>query len=237
MTDLRYDGPFWDRYFQDYDALDEVPPYQGLQDRVAELAAPRAGVRVLDAGAGTGNLVVRMVRRGAKVVAIDANGWGLARVRKKAPAAACARATLEGNLPFADRTFDAVATVNVLYTLSDERRDTCLAEIKRVLVPGGRAVVATPTVAGRPLSMYAEMLRGWRAREGSVGAAIRMARFLPKSLRLLRHHREIARRGTGGPYRFLTRDELESSLAKVGLRVEGCEEGYARQVWIAWAKA
>jgi SAM-dependent methyltransferase len=237
VTDLRYDGPFWDRYFQDYDALDEVPPYQGLQDRVAELAAPKAGARVLDAGAGTGNLVVRLVRRGAKVVAIDANAWGLRRIGKKAPAAPCARATLEGSLPLRDAAFDAVATVNVLYTLSDAGREKCLAEIRRVLRPGGRAVIATPTVAGRPLRMYAEMLGAWRRREGALGAAVRMARFLPASLRLLGHHREIARRGTGGPYKFLSRAELESALSRAGFSVEGCEEGYARQVWIAWAKA
>ena len=90
---------------------------------------------ILDLGCGDGQLTERLAASGACVVGVDispemveaARGRGIEAVE------ACAE-----SLPFADRSFDAVFSNAVLHWIRDQ--DAMMAEVRRVLKPGGRFV-------------------------------------------------------------------------------------------------
>lgn len=227
---MGYDEAFWERYFHHYDALDGAPPYRDLQDRVAVLAAPVAGLDVLDAGCGTGNLVPRLEARGARVVALDANRAGLRAARRKVAGLAVVHATLESGLPFADAAFDAVASVNVLYTLSPPGRARFLAEARRVLRPGGGLVVASPRPGWKPLAIYRDAVHRWLGDLGLVGGAARILRFAPPTAAIFYYNAQIQRLDAGRAYSFLGPDELATELRAAGLAPEPAERAYADQV-------
>ena len=107
--------------------------------------AVRAGMRVLDLAGGTGDLARLFADRvgpGGIVVLTDINGAMLAAGRDKlldggvaVPAVQCAAATL----PFPDRAFDGVSIAFGLRNVTHKER--ALAEMRRVLKPGGVAAV------------------------------------------------------------------------------------------------
>jgi ubiquinone/menaquinone biosynthesis C-methylase UbiE len=113
--------------------------------RVVELAALRPGLRVLDVACGTGlvaRLAAEAVGVNGRVAALDLNPAMLA-VATELPAIEGAPiAWIEGDarsLPFAEASFDVVCCQLGLQFFPD--REGALREMKRVLVPGGRAVV------------------------------------------------------------------------------------------------
>lgn len=98
---------------------------------------------VLDVACGPGTLAVAVARDAARVVGLDATGAMLDRARRRADAASLHKVSfVEGdaeNLPFDDGTFDAVVNRASLHHFLDPGR--AIAEMARVLKPGGRAVI------------------------------------------------------------------------------------------------
>jgi SAM-dependent methyltransferase len=121
--------------------------------RVVELAALRPGMRVLDVACGTG-LVARLASErvgvDGRVSALDVNP-GMLAVASELPAVeGAAIEWVEGNaqaLPFPVASFDAVCCQLGLQFFPD--RAAALREMKRVLVPGGRAVAMVWREIGR----------------------------------------------------------------------------------------
>ncbi|MGH3441150.1 MAG: class I SAM-dependent methyltransferase [Nitriliruptorales bacterium] len=104
-----------------------------------EAIAAAAPGRLLDVGAGTGAFAERLGRElGVEVVAVDVapRMVELAQVRGVAAHVADVQ-----DLPFADEAFDCVAALWVLHHVPD--LDRGLAEVARVLRPGGLLVAAT----------------------------------------------------------------------------------------------
>jgi SAM-dependent methyltransferase len=111
------------------------------------------GLRVLDLGCGAGRHAFEAYRRGGHVVAFDRSASDLGGVtamfaamaaEKEAPAAARAGA-VRGDalkLPFADATFDRVIAAEILEHLPEDT--AAIAEVARVLRPGGLAAVTVP---------------------------------------------------------------------------------------------
>ena len=113
----------------------------------------RPGDRVLDMGCGAGRHAFEAYRRGADVVALDHDVEELAgvgalleamRAEGEAPATATA-STRHGDalaLPFDDDAFDRVVASEVLEHLPDDV--SAIAELVRVLRPGGTLAVSVP---------------------------------------------------------------------------------------------
>jgi len=124
----------WDRAAGDYEALLGRATRQFV-DPLLDLAAVGAGTAVLDAGCGPGDLAIAAARRGATVVAADLSARMLERLRERAPEIATLH--VDGTaLPLGDGAVDAVVAGFLLNHVDDAR--ATLAELRRVLRPGGR---------------------------------------------------------------------------------------------------
>jgi len=99
------------------------------------------GERLLDLGAGLGRHAFEAARRGARVVAADYDEVSLKEVRGalEGGATTCADARA---LPFPDAAFDRVVAAEVLEHVDDDA--AALAEVARVLRPGGTVAVTVP---------------------------------------------------------------------------------------------
>jgi 2-polyprenyl-3-methyl-5-hydroxy-6-metoxy-1,4-benzoquinol methylase len=118
-------------------------PLQALEGPIVRAALGDVrGQAVLDLGCGTGRHSLWMADAGATVTAIDFSEGMLAEARRK-PGADSVRwlaHDLHQSLPFADATFDQVVSGLVLEHLRE--LGGIFAEARRVLKPGGRAVVS-----------------------------------------------------------------------------------------------
>lgn len=140
--------------FNDTDYLDHEP---WVRSAFAQLGDVR-GRRVLDLGCGHGMASVVLARRGARVTACDLSPGYIAEARRRARANETAIHFTTNDaqqLPFADRSFDAVWGHAILHHLD---MTTAAREIRRVLQPGGIAVFSEPW-NGNPLLRLA---RRWR---------------------------------------------------------------------------
>jgi SAM-dependent methyltransferase len=105
------------------------------------LAGDVAGRRILDAGCGSGPLFAALRDRGAVVTGIDKSAGMLELARRRLGDDADLRvAELGSLLPFPDGTFDDVTASLVLHYLEDW--GPALAELRRVLKPGGRLIAS-----------------------------------------------------------------------------------------------
>ncbi len=113
----------------------------------------RPGTRVLDIGCGNGRHAFESLRRGAEVVATDLDEAALSDVQAMADAMRTAGEVPSGGslrtvradarqLPFADGEFEVVIAAEVLEHIHEDT--TAVAELFRVLRPGGRIAVTVP---------------------------------------------------------------------------------------------
>src|SRR5215216_353939 len=148
----------FDRIARVYDLMNSVMTaglHHRWRERAADLAALRPGGRALDVACGTGDLAIELARRvgpSGTVVGSDFSEAMLERARAKSSGVRWEWANaLE--LPYADGEFDAATVGFGARNFSD--LDRGLAEMARVVRPGGRVVVLEITTPQRrPLSTF-----------------------------------------------------------------------------------
>lgn len=108
--------------------------------RIATVRAvdPKPGERILDLAAGTGTSSAALAKSGAAVVAVDFSPGMIEEGRRRHPRIEFVEADIE-RLPFGDDEFDAATISFGLRNVADPK--AALAEMYRVLKPGGRLVV------------------------------------------------------------------------------------------------
>ncbi|HWK20988.1 MAG TPA: bifunctional demethylmenaquinone methyltransferase/2-methoxy-6-polyprenyl-1,4-benzoquinol methylase UbiE [Microbacteriaceae bacterium] len=120
--------------------------------------APEPGERVLDIACGTGTSTAAIAKRGARVTGIDFSEGMILQARRRHPDLEFVAGDAQA-LPFGDDEFDAVTVSFGLRNFSDPH--AALAEMYRVLAPGGRVVItefSTPPV-GIVRATYSGYLR------------------------------------------------------------------------------
>jgi len=153
------------RYFKSLDRFDlRFARTMWVYDNV------RAGASVLDLGCGAGILAL-LKRKKVTLTGVDVSAeCSQAAHRNGYDEAMTARLT---NLPFASNSFDYVVSLDVFGHVAFEEKDAALAEIKRVLKPGGvtmHGIECTDRAATKTYDeMTPEELRRFIAVDGHVG--------------------------------------------------------------------
>jgi SAM-dependent methyltransferase len=125
-----------------YDAV-EQHRYE-LEPHILEIARfdSWASKDVLDVGCGIATDGARFARAGARYTGIDPSPAAVSLARKRFDLEGLAGKVIEGSataLPFEDASFDLVWSHGVIHHIPDT--DQALTEFKRVLRPGGTAIV------------------------------------------------------------------------------------------------
>ena len=126
-----------------WEAEDRLWWYAGLRHhvlaRMRRNLPPGRARRILDIGCGTGRLMGALSPYG-EVIGMDVELKALAFTRSRGERRLC-QADLRA-LPFDSESFDAVTALDVVEHVEDDRQ--ALAEIGRVLKPGGIAILNVP---------------------------------------------------------------------------------------------
>jgi SAM-dependent methyltransferase len=146
----------------------------------------RAGSTVLDLGCGAGMLAL-LKRKGVTLAGVDLSEECALAARRNGYDLACAAGL--ARLPFAGASFDYVVSLDVLGHVEAREKDAALAEIRRVLRPGGVTLHGIECTDRRAQKSYEEMtdeeLRRFVSVDGHVGLeeeqehAARFRRFFP----------------------------------------------------------
>jgi ubiquinone/menaquinone biosynthesis methyltransferase len=182
----------FDRIAGRYDLMNSVMTaglHHRWRARAVELAGVGPGDRALDVCCGTGDLALELKRHAGergRVVGIDFSDSMLSLVREKAARAGLEVEFVQGNaleLPFEDSSFDAATVGFGVRNVVD--LDRAIAEMARVVRPGGRVVILEITSPERPpLSWFYAV---WFDRVVPVLGAVSGEReaysYLPESVR------------------------------------------------------
>jgi SAM-dependent methyltransferase len=120
-----------------------APRLQGLA-RAAFRLARRQGITspaVLNIGVGNGHFEELILRGGGNAYCVDPDERALTRLAEKG--VKCHVGSIE-HLPFAEKALDVVVISEILEHLDDVERSNGLAEIRRILKPGGYVIGTVP---------------------------------------------------------------------------------------------
>jgi len=183
-----------------------APRYDVMDNAVIDAETPVVGELVrrlppgvaLDAACGTGRHAATLASLGWDVIGVDATDAMLALAREKVPGADLRRGRLEA-LPVEDASVDLVTCALALTHVEDLQ--PVLAELARVLRPGGRVITSDL----HPWVCETGLMAGFPAEDGERdGAAPRAIHFVPN----LTHH--------AGDY--------VQAIVAAGLTITGCTE-------------
>lgn len=156
-----------------YDPFTRLFGVGRLHEQLLDRAEIQPGQAILEIGCGTGNLLLALARRrlDLSLIGIDPDPDALRRARRKA-----GRARLPvrfergyaGALPLPDASVDRVLSSLMLHHLDEEEKTRAMAEIRRVLRPGGQLHIVD--LAGSPddRGLHARLARRNPRRAGDL---------------------------------------------------------------------
>ena len=226
----------------------EAAPYRRLLADTVDWCEPASGERWLDLGCGSGPLTRAIWERSGgtvgEIVGIDCaaiNERAYDRLREQLRPALGERMQFlthdfsSGLDLFPDESFDhAVSGLSITYAESysefedrwtTEAYDRILAEVHRVLRPGGRFV----------FSVNVPDPQWWRVAVLSLGDLIRAGRplrFAKRALRMMRYGAWLKREARTGRFHYLPAAEVAGKLAGAGFEAIEHRLSYAKQAFI-----
>jgi SAM-dependent methyltransferase len=227
----------------------ELPPYRELLADTTAWLDPAAGERWLDLGCGSGELTRTLWEKSggslASIVALDcaaANGQAIAAIRSSCrPPASEQRIDFrcldfsDGLAPFATGSIDGVVSgLAIQYAQHFSHEDGCwttraydrlLAEVCRVLRPGGRFVfsVNVPNPGWLRVALY-----------GAPGffTSRKPLKFFRNSVRMLRYGKWLKGEARRGRFHYLPRSVILAKLAQAGFERIEQRRSFARQAYL-----
>ena len=218
----------FDRVAPRYDALNRI--LSGGRDvgwRRRAIALARLGPRdvALDVGVGTGDLAFGLLDASdpsARVIGVDISPLMLEAARRRAEERGerrfmAARATADG-LPFGDGSFERIVAAFAVRNFGDLA--VGLREMRRVLRPGGRAVIlelSTPPnpVVGVAYRLYFQRLSPLIA--ATLGGDAAAYRYLPRSVAAFPNADELAVRMRDAGFARVRYERLNLGVAAIHL--------------------
>jgi SAM-dependent methyltransferase len=132
-----YYEELWERLPRDL-----TPPDYGVR-RAFLLGELTRGEQALDVGCGEGDFTALLADAGAHAIGADIASGAIRRARTKHPGIDFRLAPIDGPLPLEDNSFELVWASEVIEHIADTAR--WLSEVRRVLRPGGRLLLTTPS--------------------------------------------------------------------------------------------
>lgn len=178
-------------------ALDEVEGLASYRSAFAYTHLPRSGARILDFGCSEGFHTVLWRKSGNEVVGVDVDPDAIRAARANYPDIQFE--LTRGKLPFEDGAFSDAVMLDVIEHVDDEAH--WLAELSRVLAPGGRLVLTTP---------YRNLFGDWMDQDNLFfnPAVLLKARIFGQERHMPRHrHYDLARIMTAARGRFAVQVE------------------------------
>ena len=125
------------------EALEELSGVDTITEHMYQAVRPMLGEKILEIGAGTGNMTTFLLRHG-EVVATDINEVGLERLRVRFGNRGNLKVhTWDASEAYPDKgSFDTIVCMNVLEHIENDR--AALDNMMAVLKPGGRLVLLVP---------------------------------------------------------------------------------------------
>jgi SAM-dependent methyltransferase len=160
---LHPDAPSWFN-----DQIDQLQ-FRAVR-RALAIAQITSGATVLDVGCGTGRWIRRFQELGLRATGLDATlemlGLALQRGTKASLLGAEAH-----RLPLADHSFDCVTDITVVQHITSELQPVAIAEMLRVLRPGG-SLVLLELIRGRDSHIFPRKPEDWIQLVTTRGASL-----------------------------------------------------------------
>ena len=217
-------GEVFDRVAPRYDLMNDLMSlglHRLWKAFAVSVARLRPGERVLDVASGSGDLAQAFARRvgpSGEVWATDINRSMLERGRNRLLDAGCVVPAVQCDaerLPFPAASFDCVAVGFGLRNMT--HKDAALADMARVLKPGGRLLVLEFSRVWKPLEkpydLYSFKLLPWLG--GKIAGDAAAYRYLAESIRLHPDQQALAAMMEGAGFAEVEYFNLSAGVAAV----------------------
>ncbi len=210
---MEYQSKFWNDYFNYYDVLLRVIPYQELFKRIVSHLQVSKNIKLLDLGAGTGNLQA-FLPKNIDVISLDNSAEALDRLKTKFPNAQVYKHSITEKLPFKDNEFDRIISNNVLYTLPSDQWDFVISEIKRVSKPQSLIVISNLNTNFKAIKIYKDHIKKSLRNKGVLKTIWDVSSLIYPTIKMIQFNKIINKNNEKGRYSFLNAEEQKLKFEK-----------------------
>lgn len=229
---MKYQNNFWRKYFKYYDILLRVIPYQELFIKIVSSLEIKEGDKILDLGAGTGNLQT-FLPPNSNVISLDNSDEALNRIKAKFPNARVVKHSILKKLPFKDNYFDRIVSNNVLYTLKSDEWDFVISEIQRVSKPESILVISNLNKNFKAINIYKDHVVKSLKLRGVLKTIWELTLLIYPTIRMIQFNSKINKNDEIGRYSFLNSEEQKLKFEEFDLmNLKPTEKVYSKQAYL-----